>query len=165
MSKTYNLNDYFTYDFGDYRSGSVGFTIPELSIGQHKLLFRAWDVLNNSSTSELSFNVARNVGEGEISVICTKNPATTTTSFIITHDRSNSEVDLTIDLYDMSGRQLWNTVRTAVPTEGTVTVDWDLKIGGGCRMRTGVYIYRIQLSGNGGTNASCANKLIILGNN
>jgi hypothetical protein len=165
LSKTYNLNDYFTYDFGDYRSGSVGFTIPELSIGQHKLLFRAWDVLNNSSTSELSFNVARNVGEGEISVICTKNQATTTTSFIITHDRSNSEVDLTIDLYDMSGRQLWNTVRTAVPTEGTVTVDWDLKIGGGCRLRTGVYIYRIQLSGNGGTNASCANKLIILGNN
>ena len=165
LSKTYNLNDDFTYDFGDYRSGSVGFTIPELSIGQHKLLFRAWDVLNNSSTSELSFNVARNVGEGEINVICTKNPATTTTSFIITHDRSNSEVDLTIDLYDMSGRQLWNTVRTAVPTEGTVTVDWDLKIGGGCRLRTGVYIYRIQLSGNGGTNASCANKLIILGNN
>ena len=113
-------------------------------------------MLNNSSTAELSFNVARNVGEGEISVICTKNPATTTTSFIITHDRSNSEVDLTIDLYDMSGRQLWNTVRTAVPTEGTVTVDWDLKIGGGCRLRTGVYIYRIQLSGNGGTSASCA---------
>ena len=165
LSKTYNLNDYFTYDFGDYRSGVVGFTIPELSVGQHRLLFRAWDVLNNSSTSELSFNVARNAGEGEINVICTKNPATTTTSFIITHDRSNSAVDLTIELYDMSGRQLWKTVRTDVPSEGTVTVDWDLRIGGGSRLRTGVYIYRIQLSGNGGTSASCANKLIILGNN
>lgn len=165
LSKTYNLNDYFTYDFGDYRSGSVGFTIPELSVGQHKLLFRAWDVLNNSSTSELSFHVARDVGDGEINVICTKNPATTTTSFIITHDRSNSAVDLTIELYDMSGRQLWKTVRTDVPSEGTVTVDWDLRIGGGSRLRTGVYIYRIQLSGNGGTSGSCANKLIVLGNN
>ena len=40
LSKTYNLNDYFSFDFGDYRSGSVGFTIPELSVGPHRLLFR-----------------------------------------------------------------------------------------------------------------------------
>jgi hypothetical protein len=54
-SQTYNLNDYFTFNFGDYRSGTVGFSIPALPIGSHTLQFRAWDVLNNSSVSRLSF--------------------------------------------------------------------------------------------------------------
>ncbi len=165
LSKTYNLNDYFTFDFGDYRSGTVGFSIPELSVGPHRLLFRAWDVLNNSSTSELTFNVVKDAGDGSFSVICTKNPATTTTSFVINHDRSNTEVDVVIDIFDMSGRQLWKRVQTGIPTDGVVVIDWDLRIGGGSRLRTGVYIYRIQLSGNGGTSASYANKLIILSNN
>ena len=35
LSKTYNLNDYFSFDFGDYRRGTVGFSIPELSVGPH----------------------------------------------------------------------------------------------------------------------------------
>jgi hypothetical protein len=165
LSKTYNLNDYFSFDFGDYRRGTVGFSIPELSVGPHRLLFRAWDVLNNSSTSELTFNVVKDGGDGNFNVICTKNPATTTTSFVINHDRSSSEVDVTIDIFDMSGRQLWKCVKTGVPTDGVVVLDWDLRIGGGSRLRTGVYIYRIQLNGNGGTSGSYANKLIILGNN
>ncbi len=165
MSRTYNLNDYFTFDFGEYRSGTVGFTIPELSAGPHRLLFRAWDVLNNSSTSELVFTVAKNGSKGSVNVICTKNPATTTTSFVISHDRSSTELDVELDIFDMSGRQLWKYAKTDVSTDGTVVIDWDLSVSGGSRLCTGVYIYRIQINGNGGTSASYANKLIVLGNN
>ena len=143
----------------------MGFSIPELSVGPHRLLFRAWDVLNNSSTSELTFNVVRDAGDSNFSVICTKNPATTTTSFIINHDRSSSEVDVVIDIFDMSGRQLWKRVESGLPTDGVVVIDWDLRVGGGSRLRTGVYIYRIQINGNGGNSGSYANKLIILSNN
>ena len=57
MSRTYNLNDHFVYEFGDYRRGEVGFQIPYLPIGQHQLVFRAWDVLNNSTTVKLNFEV------------------------------------------------------------------------------------------------------------
>ena len=161
LSKTYNLNDYFSFDFGDYRSGSVGFTIPELSVGPHRLLFRAWDVNNNSSISELNFNVVKGGGDGTISVICTKNPASTSTSFVINHDRSSTEADVVLDVFDMSGRQLWKRVERNVATEGTIVLDWDLSVNGGSRLQTGVYIYRIQFNGNGGS-ASYANKLIIL---
>ena len=122
-------------------------------------------MLNNSSTSELVFNVDRSSGNGDISVICTKNPATTTTSFIVNHDRSSTMVDATLDIYDMSGRLLWKYVKMGVPTAGTFTIDWDLTIGGGSRLMTGVYIYRIQVEGNGGLNATYTNKLIVLSNN
>ncbi|MBR0166254.1 MAG: type IX secretion system sortase PorU [Prevotella sp.] len=164
LAKTYNLNDHFSYDFGDYRSGSVGFTIPELTPGPHRLLFRAWDVLNNSSTSELAFNVVKGGDEGAISVLCTKNPASTSTSFVINHDRSSTEADVVLDVFDMSGRQLWKRVERNVATDGVVVINWDLSVNGGSRLQTGVYIYRIQFNGNG-SSASYANKLIILGNN
>ena len=164
-AKTYNLNNYFNFDFGDYRSGTVGFTLPELTPGRHKLLFRAWDVQNNSSTSELVFNVDASGGNGDISVICTENPATTHTSFIVNHSRNNSMVDATLDIFDMSGRQLWKYVRRGVPTDGTFTIDWDLTIDGGSRLMTGVYVYRIQVEGNSGLSATHTNKLIILSNN
>ena len=163
-AKTYNLNSYFNYDFGDYRSGTVGFTLPELSPGRHQLRFRAWDVLNNSTTSELVFNVDQS-GSNGISVICTKNPATTFTSFIINHDRSSNLVDMTLDIFDMSGRQLWKLEKSAIPSDGTFTIDWDLTIDGGSRLMTGVYIYRIQVEGNAGLSGTYANKLIILSNN
>lgn len=164
LAKTYNLNDHFSFDFGDYRSGSVGFTIPELTPGPHRLLFRAWDVLNNSSTSELAFNVVKGGDEGAISVLCTKNPASTSTSFVINHDRSSTEADVVLDVFDMSGRQLWKRVERNVATDGVVVINWDLSVNGGSRLQTGVYIYRIQFNGNG-SSASYANKLIILGNN
>ena len=163
-TKTYNLNSYFNYDFGDYRSGTVGFILPELTSGRHKLRFRAWDVLNNSSTSELVFNVDQ-AGSDGISVICTKNPATTSTSFIINHDRSSNMVDMTLDVFDMSGRQLWKLMKSGIPSDGTFTIDWDLSIDGGSRLMTGVYIYRIQVEGNGGLSATYTNKLIVLNNN
>ena len=55
---TYNLNPYFNYSFGDFTTGTVNFTVPELSIGGHQMELRAWDVMNNSATYECRFVVA-----------------------------------------------------------------------------------------------------------
>ncbi len=159
--KTYNLNDYFTYDFGDYRSGKVGFSIPELSEGQHRLRFRAWDVLNNSSTSDLVFNVVKGYESNQFNVACTKNPATENTSFIITHDRMGGELTVTLDVFDLSGRQLWSHTDTGMSSDNTYTIDWDLRLAGGNRMQTGVYMCRFQLDGG----VSKTVKLIVLSNN
>ena len=84
MARTYSLNDYFQYEFGDYRQGHVAYSIPQLDYGEHHLLFRAWDVLNNSSVAELTFKVEKALEVGDFSVASTANPATTQTTFIIT---------------------------------------------------------------------------------
>ena len=57
LLRTYNLNDYFIYEYGDYRRGEVGFSIPWLPDGRHQLTFRAWDVFNHSTVVNLSFVV------------------------------------------------------------------------------------------------------------
>jgi hypothetical protein len=161
MQRTYVLNDYFQYDFGNYRSGSLGFSIPQLDYGQHKLQFRAWDVNNNSSVVELLFNVVKGLEPSLFSVDCTKNPATTSTSFIISHDRIGSEVTVQLDIFDTSGRQLWRHTETGVPAGQSFAVNWDLTTTGGHRLQTGVYLYRILLSSDGSTQASKAKKLIV----
>ena len=161
INKTYNLNDYFEYDFGDYRSGKLGFSIPELSVGTHRLLFRAWDILNNSSTVEYSFEVSDDAGTGEFNVTCTKNPAQTNTQFVITHSRIGSELKVTLDVYDTGGRQVWRQTESVVPTSDTFTIDWNLNVAGGSRLHTGLYLCKITL--NDGDSKTV--KLLIKSNN
>ena len=165
MSRTYILNDHFSFDFGSYTSGTTYYSIPELAPGRHNLRFRAWDVLNNSSTAELSFNVVSGLKPTLFSVSCTNNPASTSTTFIINHDRTGSEMDVELDILDMSGRLLWQYRETGVSTNGAHTIDWDLTVDGGQRLQTGVYIYRVRVACDGSSYASKAKKLIIIGNN
>ncbi len=158
VAKTYNLNDYFTFDFGDYRSGAVNFTIPALSTGRHTLLFRAWDVLNNSSVSQLSFEVVDNLSAGDFSVVCTKNPAVGSTSFIISQNMINSDLDVVMDVFDFAGRQLYKRSLTGVTSNGMCVIDWDLSLSGGSCLQTGVYLCRFTVGGE----ASKTVKLIVL---
>lgn len=159
---TYNLNDYFQYDFGNYHSGSVGFSLPELTEGDHTLLFRAWDVLNNSSVAELKFQVVRGLNPQCFSIDCTRNPATTSTTFIVNHDRIGSTMLVELEIFDSSGRKLWHHAENGVSTDSAYTIDWDLTVDGGCHLQTGVYLYRVLISTDGSKKASKAKKLIIL---
>ena len=161
-SMTYNLNTYFQYKFGDYRSGTVGYTLPELSEGEHTLTFRAWDVLNNPSVAELKFRVEKGRRPQCFSIECTRNPATTSTSFVLNHDRVGSTMNATLEVFDMSGRQLWRHTESGVPTDNTYTIDWDLTVDSGSRLQTGVYLYRVVIESEGSATASPAKKLIIL---
>jgi len=160
MAQTYILNSYFQYNFGDYRSGTIGYSIPELSEGNHTLLLRAWDVLNNSSTAELSFVVDPKLTPSLFNVVCVRNVANTNTRFIITHNRIGSEMDIVLEIFDMSGRILWRRSESGTSNDNTYTIDWDLSVNGN-RLPTGIYLYRVLISSNGSSEASAAQKLII----
>ena len=161
MNKTYNLNDYFTYDFGSYQSGTVGYSIPALEPGNHTLTFRAWDVLNNSTTAQLNFRVEHGMQPKLIDISCTRNPARESTQFCIVSDRIGADIDFVIDVFDISGRHLWSHAATANPGIGGVFVDWDLSMSGGGRLSTGVYLYRVRVKAEGSAYASKAKKLVI----
>ncbi len=161
-NKTYNLNDNFTFDFGSYTRGSTYYNIPELEPGKHKLRFRAWDIMNNSSTTELTFNVVDNLKPGYISVGCTQNPARTGTTFIVNHDRAGSSVNIEIEVFDISGRPLWKHRESGTAALGAYTVDWDLCGDNGGKLHTGVYIYRVKIGCDGSDYVSQAKKLVII---
>lgn len=164
-AKTYVLNSNFSFDFGSYTRGTTYYSLPALEPGRHTLLFRAWDVKNNPGTAQLAFNVVKGLGPSLFSVGVTRNPASTSTTFIISHDRTGSEVDVEIDIYDTAGRQLWKHRETGVSASGTYTVDWDLTVDGGRRLQTGVYLYKVGISTDGSKMTTKARKLVIIGNN
>jgi hypothetical protein len=164
LARTYTLNDYFQYDFGTYTKGTVGFSIPELNEGPHRLQFRAWDVLNNSTTSELNFNVSKSASPNFFDVECTHNPATTTTGIRIIHDRVGANMDVVLDIFDMAGHHLWQHREHGTPYDNTYLINWDLCVDGGRRLHTGVYLYRVRISSNGSSQTSKAKKIIIISN-
>lgn len=164
MMRTYNLNDNFRFDFGSYTKGSTYFSIPELSEGRHQLKFRVWDILNNPSTATLDFTVDKGMAPDIEDVSCTNNPAKTETTFIVTHNYVGSNVDIELEVLDMSGRLLWRHNESGVSTGNAYTVNWDLTMSSGARLQTGVYLYRVRLSSGGAVKESKAKKLIIINN-
>lgn len=52
---TYTLNSYFTQFLGDYRSGSITYTLPAIPAGKHSLVIRAFDTLNNMGQANYQF--------------------------------------------------------------------------------------------------------------
>lgn len=164
MAKTYTLNNNFSYDFGTYTSGSTFYSIPELEEGPHRLQFRAWDIQNNSSTAVLHFNVVKGLRPQLFNIGVTNNPARTSTTFIISHDRTESNMDVVIELFDAAGRQMWRHAENGVSATGNYTVDWDLSVDGGRPLQTGVYLYRVKVSSEGSSYVSKTKKLIVISN-
>ena len=164
MAKTYTLNNNFSYDFGTYASGFTFYSIPELEEGPHRLQFRAWDIQNNSSTAVLHFNVVKGLRPQLFNIGVTNNPARTSTTFIISHDRMESNMDVVIELFDAAGRQMWRHAESGVSATGNYTVDWDLSVDGGRPLQTGVYLYRVKVSSEGSSYVSKTKKLIVISN-
>lgn len=162
MEKSYNLNDNFTFDYESYTSGQTYYALPALSEGKHTLKFRAWDILNNSSTTTLDFVVKKNIQPNIVDVYATNNPARESTTFVVAHNFCGAEMNLEIDIMDASGRLLLSTSKREIATTNTMAYPWDLRTDSGAKLNTGIYLYRIKLSSNGNSYASKTQKLLII---
>ena len=162
IDKTYNLNDNFTFDYESYTSGQTFYALPALSEGKHTLKFRAWDILNNPSTTTLDFVVKKSIQPNIVDVYATNNPARESTTFVVAHNFCGAELELVIDIMDTSGRLLWSTSERGIATTNTIAYKWDLTTDSGAKLNTGIYLYRIKLSSNGSSYASKTQKLLII---
>ncbi|MCD8318959.1 MAG: type IX secretion system sortase PorU [Paraprevotella sp.] len=161
---TYILNDVYENAFGDYSKGQLAYIIPTLSDGKHTLTFRAWDMMNNSSTVTLDFNVNGHASPELINVACTDNPARTQTTFMIHYDRPGITCDFTIEVFEFSGRKLWTHEEEGLSSDGVYPVTWNLTTSAGMPLSTGVYLYRVSVSTPDSKAVSRANKIIIQSN-
>lgn len=162
--KSYNLNDNFKFDYESYTSGQTYYALPALSEGKHTLKFRAWDILNNSSTTTLDFVVKKNIQPNIVDVYATNNPARESTTFVVAHNFCGAEMNLEIDIMDTSGRLLLSTSKREIATTNTMAYPWDLRTDSGAKLNTGIYLYRIKLSSNGSSYASKTQKILVINN-
>lgn len=155
---TYDLNDNFVFDDNSYVSGQTYYVLPTLAAGYHTLTFRAWDLLNNSSTVTLNFRVAKSVQPTISDISVSPNPISNSATFYVTHDMQGSQADIYVDIIDMGGRIVETLYWSDTLSESTPTSSFRWTPSGVSR---GIYLYRVRLSANGSKYVSKTKKLII----
>ena len=161
---TYILNDEYENEFGTYQRGQLAFVIPDLADGMHTLTFRAWDVMNNSSSVSMDFKVDRGAVPDLISLTCMQNPARGQTTFVVRYDRPGTECDFMLEVFDFAGRKLWSHTERGGSSDGVYQVHWGLTTSAGMPLSTGVYLYRVSVSTSDSKAVSRANKIVVLSN-
>jgi len=162
-SDPFVLNDYYTTNLNDYKSGAVRYQFKELLAGEHTLEVKAWDVNNNSSTARLNFSVREKQKPNIERVYNYPNPFTTKTEFMFEHNLSCSSLDVQVQVYTVSGR-LVKTINKYITSNGfrESGIEWDGLDDFGDRLAKGVYIYRLKISNSENQSAEKTEKLVIL---
>ncbi len=146
----FKLNDYYQTDVDDYQNGTVTYPFRDLEPGLHTLTLKAWDVYNNSSTSEVQFIV---FDENESLVIDNvlnyPNPFVNYTEFWFNHN-SSEVLDVSVQVFTVSGK-LVKTINGQTTGGSKVTsslskdIVWDGKDDFGDKIGKGVYIYKLTV--------------------
>lgn len=161
--RSYVLNNYYAGIVGKSGEGIVKFPIPALKAGEHTAVFKVWDILNNSSEDTIRFVVQEGLKPFIFELFATPIPAREQVTFSINHNRPESALDVTIQVFDMTGRLVWQRKeRGSSDYFNAYQVVWDLRDGSGGRLRPGVFLYRAYISSDNSKEATKAKKLIIL---
>jgi hypothetical protein len=162
-SAPFILNDYYESDLNSYQSGKVHYPFDKIEPGNHRVTFKAWDILNNSTTSELDFVVAKSADIALEHVLNYPNPFTTHTKFMFEHNQPYTPVKVVVQVYTITGK-LVKTIQKTQYNEGFRPdgIEWDGRDDFGERLGRGVYIYKLAIQNPENRKAEKIEKLVIL---
>ena len=153
------LNEYYLSEKDSYQKGQVIFPLNGLSVGEHTLKFKVWDVLNNSTEVEIHFMVNEKLEITDIN--CYPNPANDYTNIIFTHNRPDESFDTKVEIFDFSGK-LVDVLNQRLGSSGSVSLPllWQIS-DSQVLIRSGAYLYRVIVVADDGLSASKTGKIII----
>lgn len=160
--KISRLNDFFEAVDDIFSAGILRFQLPALEEGNHSLKIKAWDGANNSNEVILTFRVVKNESFKITRTINFPNPADAATTFRFEHDLEQQNVKVSIRIFSVSGRLVKRIDRT-INTQGnrSCDIEWNGKNDYGARIKSGIYIYSIQVKKLHGIEVQKAGKLIM----
>ncbi len=129
-----------------------------MSKGKHTLTFHAWDLLNNSSQKTLEFEVVPGLTPVIFNVYNYPNPVKSQTQFVVEHDRPETILETTVELFDMMGRKIWSLKQNSVEN-----LKWNREDTSLSHVKPGIYIYKISIKTANSELTSKANKIIVTG--
>ncbi|MGZ3900623.1 MAG: type IX secretion system sortase PorU, partial [Bacteroidia bacterium] len=157
------LNDYYEAALNSYQSGRVRYPFDELSEGNHRLTFKAWDIQNNSNVVNTDFVVAPSAELALTHVLNYPNPFTSSTKFFLEHNQACNPLKVTVQIFTISGKVV-KTLQRSVMCEGfrPEGIEWDGKDDFGDKLGRGVYIYKVSILNTENKKAEKTEKLVIL---
>ena len=163
VDKSIVLNDFFEYNENSYTSGKINYLLSNISLGQHTLTLRAWDVLNNMNQTTISFTVVNDEALQLDHVLNYPNPFTTQTSFYFEHNHPGLSMDISIQIFTISGK-LVKTIRYTEASNSLRVgpISWNGKDDFGDALAKGVYLYKLRVKTTDNKIAEKIEKLVIL---
>ncbi|MBA3664066.1 MAG: type IX secretion system sortase PorU [Bacteroidetes bacterium] len=157
------LNDYYEAALNSYQTGRVRYPFNELTEGNHRLTFKAWDIQNNSNIVNCDFVVAPSAELALTHVLNYPNPFTSSTKFFLEHNQACNPLKVTVQIFTISGKVV-KTLQRSVVCEGfrPEGIDWDGKDDYGDKLGRGVYIYKVSILNTENKKAEKTEKLVIL---
>lgn len=142
IKQEYVLNNYYKSDLGSYNSGVVTYQLSDLAPGKHKLFFRAWDLQNNSVSSELEFEVVSDLKMSIYDMHVYPNPVKDIANIVIEHDKPLALLDLYLYVYDLSGHLVYQ-YNSSLVTDNTYKIN--LNFDTNCLFSDGIYYLKAIL--------------------
>lgn len=159
------LNEFYESELNDYRKGTVRFPLKDLEQGRHSIKVKAWDLSNNLGEGYTEFIVTDNIEESLTHVFNYPNPFSTSTYFQFQHNLAGTELEISINIFDLSG-QLVKTINYDTIDDGfrVADIEWDGTNNSGAAIPNGIYLYKINLTATqlGIKKESNFEKLVIL---
>ena len=160
---SFNMNSYYQTQSGG-QEGVVSFPISSLPEGMHTAEFKVFDVMANSTTHTFTFEVVKGLKPFITDMVAAPSPARESVTFMLSHNRPESEMKVNIRVYNLMGQLEWEHEESgSSELFKTYNVTWDLKNSRGVRLRPGIYLYRAGIRTNNSSEATDAKKLVILG--
>jgi hypothetical protein len=155
--QTYSINEYFSSSNDSYQRGLVSYLMNELPDGPHSLTFRAWDLLNNSTTQSLNFIVEAGLDPSIYSITTYPNPVRSygTLSMIVNYDQPDELIESEVYLYNTNGQMVWKQKQ-----ENPDHVEINIEQAG---LKPGIYFYNVRIkSANGKRYNTSSGKIIVI---
>ena len=154
------LNDFFMVGDGNgcnhtsnnFQKGSLLYPFRNLSVGQHELVFKVWDINNNSTTTSLNF-IVKDENDQKLQInrlLNWPNPFTNKTYIQFEHN-CDDVLDVSTQIFTITGklvRSLYTTIDAEPFLQGYRTpkysIEWDGRDDFGNNVAKGTYIFKVS---------------------
>jgi len=141
----YLLNNYYVADIDTYQSGSIMYSLPNLSIGKHQLVIKAWDLLGNLTKDTLQFIVPNKDILKAKDLVNKPNPMLNYTQFSFDLNSRDATVETEFSLRNLNGQPIVNKILPHKNMSNKWVMDWDGRDQSGAMIPPGLYLYTITV--------------------
>jgi hypothetical protein len=146
VNSSFILNNFYEAETDNFMKGIVRFPLNDLEPGLHTISVKAWDISNNSTEAELEFRVVEEDEEKVLNVSNYPNPFSTTTNFTFEHDLAGQNIEISIQIYTMSGKLVKTITNTSFASGYRFDSQfWDGNDDYSSNLANGIYLYKINL--------------------
>lgn len=161
----YIVNHLFQPDFDNFAGGKIVFPMKNLQDGKHRISVKAWDLHNNSSESEIWFEINPKVKLHIWNLRNAPNPFSNSTQFLFEHNKPGEVLDVTIDIFNHMGAMVVS-LKKQMTTSGSQSVPIPMTMGDAAvyGILPGFYLYRVTVTDSSGNKNQLIQKMIFTRN-